>query len=60
MTTTQVIITVYHEDIDDSELLDSALYWAEKIQQSLEDDHNVEVNIPPEAVTVHTAPFKVE
>ena len=60
MRMTQVTITVYHEDIDDSDLLDAVLYWAEKMQHSLEDDLNVEVNIPPETVAVHTAPFKVE
>ena len=62
MSKTMTIVTmyVYHDGIDDEEILSTAQYYAEHIEEGLHDDTEIEVDIPQGHVTVHTAPFKVE
>ena len=62
MSKTMTVITmyVYHDGIDDTEILESAQFGADTIAHSLIDDTDTEVDIPEGHVRVHTAPFKVE
>ena len=66
MSKTMTVITmyVYHDGIDDTEILSTAQYFSENIETSLWDqcdtDEGEDVTVPSEQVTVTTAPFKVE
>ena len=62
MSKTMTVITmyVYHDGIDDTEILDAAQFGADTIAHGLIDDTDSEVDIPLDQVTVHTAPFKIE
>tara|TARA_R110001583_G_scaffold11984_4_gene53406 strand:- start:2139 stop:2336 length:198 start_codon:yes stop_codon:yes gene_type:complete len=65
MSKTMTVITmyVYHDGIDDTEILSTARYFSENIETSLWDgleEDEGEVTVPVEQVTVATAPFKVE
>ena len=57
---TQITMMVYHDGIDDEEILSTAKHFADSIMLALWDEHEIEVTIPEKNVSVTTAPFKVE
>jgi len=57
---TLITMYVYHDGIDDEDILEAARQWSGAIEDGLHDDTAIEISIPIKYVTVHTAPFKVE
>jgi len=62
MSKTMTIVTmyVYHDGIDDGEILEAARFFTDTLEDALHDDTGIEIDIPHKYVAVHTAPFKVE
>jgi len=57
---TDITFRVYHDEIDDEDLLEQAQLVATKMQRLLKDEFDVPVLMYDDDVVVHTAPFNVE